>query len=386
MSQNSTASNLFKASCFALVTTAMTFAIRAKIEEVFITDYHLTNEQIGFAFGPAFWGFTLAMLIGGPLVDYFGMKKILNFAFIGHLLGITITLFARDFWTLFAGTLCIGIGNGMVEAACNPLVASLFPENKTKMLNRFHVWFPGGIVIGSVIGYITIDLLHLHWMFLVGVLFIPLAIYTSMIYGKEFPKTERVKLNVSNKNMLKACLSPLFLFMVFCMFLTAATELGTGQRISSLLGESGIPPLLILAFINGLMVIGRFFAGEIVHRINITLMLLLSTVFSLLGLLLLSYTSGISIFFAAAVFAIGVCYFWPTMLSFVAEKIPESGALGLSLMGGAGMLSVSLVLPIMGNFMDTNITGSETLRLMAILPAILIIAFGTLHIVLKRKS
>ncbi len=386
MTKEKSSLHLFRASCFALITTAMTFAIRAKIEEVFTTEYHLTNEEIGFAFGPAFWGFTLAMVIGGTLVDYFGMKKILNVATIGHILGIVITIFARDFWTLFVGTLFIGIGNGMVEAACNPLVAALFPDNKTKMLNRFHVWFPGGIVIGSVLGYLLIDLLNLHWTILVAMLFIPLGIYTTMIFGKTFPNTERVTLKVSNKNMIKSCISPLFIFMILCMFLTAATELGTGQRISSLLGTSGVPPLLILAFINGIMVAGRYFAGEIVHRINISLMLLLSAIFSFLGLILLSYTSGIAVFISAAVFAIGVCYFWPTMLSFIAEKIPESGALGLSLMGGAGMLSVSLILPIMGSYMDANTTGLETLRLMAILPAILIIAFGILNLLQKRKA
>ncbi len=386
MTKEPSTSKLFRASCFALITTSMTFAIRAKIEEVFMSDYQLSNEQIGLAFGPAFWGFTLAMVIGGPLVDYFGIKKILNLAVIGHVLGILLTMFARDFWTLFFGTLCIGIGNGMVEAACNPLVASLFPKNKTKMLNRFHVWFPGGIVIGSVLGFLIIDVFQLPWELLVGALFIPLFTYIVMIYGEKFPTTERVTLQVSNKDMFRACLSPLFIFMLLCMFLTAATELGTGQRISTLLGESGISPLLILAFINGLMALGRLFAGEIVHRINITLMLFFSAVFSFVGLMLLSYTSGALVFVSAGVFAIGICYFWPTMLSFVAEKIPQSGALGLSLMGGAGMLSVSLVLPIMGSYLDADASGAETLRLMGLLPSILIVAFGVLVLTLRRKS
>ncbi|WP_109830416.1 MFS transporter [Reichenbachiella versicolor] len=384
MTSNQSQSRLFNASCIALVVTAMTFAIRAKLEEVFMTDYGLTSEQIGFAFGPAFWGFTLAMIIGGPLVDYFGMKRILNLAVIGHLGGIVLTLIARDFWTLFAGTTLIGIGNGMVEAACNPLIATLFPDNKTKMLNRFHVWFPGGIVIGSVAGFLIMDLLGLNWMILVSVLFIPLTAYAIMIVGQEFPQTERVNLGVSNKDMFKACLSPLFIVILLCMFLTAATELGTGQRISSLLGESGVAPLLILAFVNGIMALGRLFAGEIVHRINITSMLFFSAIFSFVGLILMSYTSGTMVFVSAGVFAIGVCYFWPTMLSFVAEKIPQSGALGLSLMGGAGMLSVSVVLPIMGSFMDSDMTGADTLRLMSVLPAILIVAFGALSIVIKK--
>jgi MFS family permease len=125
-------SKLFNASCFALVTTAMTFAVRAKIEMVFNNDYGLTLEQIGIAFGPAFYGFTLAMIIGGFMVDLFGMRKIMNLAFAGHLVGIVLTLFARDFWMLFSGTLLIGIGNGMVEAACNPLIATLYPKEKNK--------------------------------------------------------------------------------------------------------------------------------------------------------------------------------------------------------------------------------------------------------------
>lgn len=370
---------LFNASCIALITTAMTFAIRAKLEGVFMTDYGLTSEEIGFAFGPAFWGFTIAMIIGGPLVDYFGMKKIMNLAVLGHVSGIVLTLIARDFWTLFIGTTLIGLGNGIVEAVCNPLIATLYPNDKTKMLNRFHVWFPGGIVIGSVAGYLLMDLLGFSWMVLVGLLFIPVVTYTIMLIGQSFPQTERVSMGISNKEMFKACISPLFIFILICMLLTATTELGTGQRISSLLGSSGVSPLLILAFVNGLMAFGRLFAGELVHRISISKMLLFSAIFSCLGLVLMSYTTGILTFVSAGVFAIGVCYFWPTMLSFVAVKIPQSGALGLSLMGGAGMLSVSIILPVMGSFMDADMSGTETLRLMAFLPALLIVAFGALQ-------
>ena len=380
-------SKIFNASCFALVTTSMTFAVRAKIELVFSNDYGLTLEQIGIAFGPAFYGFTLAMIIGGFLVDLFGMKKIMNLAFIGHLVGIVLTLFARDFWMLFSGTLLIGIGNGMVEAACNPLIATLYPKEKTKMLNRFHVWFPGGIVIGSILGYFIVDIMGMSWMVLVGTLFIPLVIYIYLFKGQEFPATERVASGVTYNDMLKACFAnPLFWFIGFCMLLTASTELATTQRISSLLEETVSNPILVLAFINGIMMFGRLFAGDIVHRLSITKMLLFSAVFSFLGLLWLSSASGAVSFMAAAVFAIGVCYFWPTMLSFVAEKIPSSGALGLSLMGGLGMFSVAIVLWAMGLVMDMDASGSDTLYRLAILPAILIILFGARLLVELRQD
>ena len=380
-------SKLFNASCFALVTTAMTFAVRAKIELVFNNEYGLSLEQIGIAFGPAFYGFTLAMIIGGFLVDLFGMKKIMNLAFIGHLGGIVLTLFARDFWMLFSGTLLIGIGNGMVEAACNPLIATLYPKEKTKMLNRFHVWFPGGIVIGSILGYFIVDIMGMSWMVLVGTLFIPLVIYIYLFRGQVFPATERVASGVTYNDMLKACFAnPLFWFIGFCMLLTASTELATTQRISSLLEETVSNPILVLAFINGIMMFGRLFAGDVVHRLSITKMLLFSAIFSFLGLFWLSSATGVASFLAAAVFAIGVCYFWPTMLSFVAEKIPSSGALGLSLMGGLGMFSVAIVLWVMGLVMDMDASGSDTLFRLAILPAILILLFGVRLVVELRQD
>lgn len=377
---------LFLGSCLALITTAMTFAIRARLETVFGPEgVGLTLEQIGYAFAPAFFGFTIAMIIGGPLVDLLGIKRITWMAFLTHSIGIILTLMADSMTSLFIATLFIGIGNGFVEAALNPMVASMYPNEKTKMLNRFHVWFPGGIVVGALVGYLIMDVMGLSWQIMVGTLFIPLVIYGFLFFGQKIPVTERVQMGVTNKQMFSSVFKPLFLFMVACMFLTAASELGTTQRIESLLKESVSAPLLVLAFINGIMACGRMFAGNVVHKLQPSGMLLYSAIFTFIGLWMLTFTTGGMTFVAAAVFAIGVTFFWPTMLGFVAEYLPETGALGLSIMGGAGMLSVSLILPIMGNLMD-NASAAEALRTMSILPAILIAAFLGLHIYMKRRN
>lgn len=384
--ENVNKNRLFIASCVALLVTAMTFAIRARLESVFGPEgVGLTLEQIGWAFTPAFWGFTIAMIIGGPLVDSLGIKKITWIAFITHAIGIIWTILANDQTSLFLATLFVGIGNGMVEAALNPMIASMYTKNKTKMLNRFHVWFPGGIVIGSLVGWLVMDVMGLGWQVMVGVLFIPLIIYGFMFLGQNFPVTERVQMGVSNNKMIASLGKPLFIFMVLCMFLTAASELGTTQRIESLLKESVAVPLLVLAFINGIMALGRAFAGKVIHRLQPAGMLLFSAIFTFIGLWLLTITSGGMTFVAAAVFAVGVTFFWPTMLGFVAEYLPETGALGLSIMGGAGMLSVSVVLPVMGNLMD-NANATEALRTMSILPAILIVAFIGLYIYMKKRK
>ena len=409
---------LFFASRIALIATAMTFAIRADLlGNTFGTIFKLNNEEIGWCIGTAFWGFTLAMIFGGFLVDLLGMKTILVFAFVGHLAGIILTIFSFGFWTLFCSTLFVGIANGFVEAACNPLVATLFPDNKTKMLNGFHVWFPGGIVIGGLAAY-ALGLLNFGWQVKMAVILIPVFTYGYLFLKLKLPKTERVSSGISMKDMIKACLSPLFLFMVFCMFLTSSTELGTNQWITVLLSNVGVPAILLLVFINGIMAVGRSFAGPVVHRLNPAGMLLFSAITAGIGLVLLSYSSGWTTIAATAVFAIGVTYFWPTMLGYVAEYLPRTGALGLSIMGGSGMLSVSLILPFMGKLYDSNLAtaipktytltdilnaldgtkefliltqarveaGAETLRWVAVLPAFLTVAFIFLFFYIQKTK
>jgi len=389
---------LFLASRIALIFTAMTFAFRAGLEGVWGKQFNLTHEQLGWIFSPAFYGFTLAMIFGGPLCDVIGMKRLLVLAFIGHIAGVIVYLVAKDATMLFIGTLCIGIGNGMVEAACNPLTVTLFPDNKTTMLNRFHVWFPGGIVIGGLISYLMIDKLNLDWRYLIAVLFIPAIIYGFLFLKLQFPQTERVTSGVSTGKMFASCLSPLFIVMIACMFLTAATELGTNQWLGALLQGAGISGILVLVFINGLMAIGRSFAGPFVHRLNPNGMLIVSSLLACIGLFLLSRASGYAAFGAAFVFAAGICFFWPTMLGFVSEYLPNTGALGLSLMGGAGMFSTSLIIPIMGkwydNFRSAAVAagsatpdadaGSNTFLKVAIMPAIVLVVFIIIYIA-RRK-
>jgi MFS family permease len=391
---------LFLASRIALVVTAMTFAYRAALEGIWGDEFNLTKEQVGWIFSPAFWGFTLAMIFGGPLCDVIGMKKLVGLAFMGHIAGVIIYLIAKDATMLFIGTVCIGVGNGMVEAACNPLVVSLYPDDKTTKLNSFHVWFPGGIVIGGLISYLLLERMNVDWRIMVSILFLPALIYGVMFWRLEFPKTERVEKGVSTKEMFLSCLNPLYIIMILCMFLTAATELGTNQWINALLSNAGVSAILILVMINGIMALGRSFAGPVVHRLNPNGMLIFSALFAGIGLLLLSQTTGAATIGAAVIFAIGICFFWPTMLGFVSEYIPKSGALGLSLMGGAGMFSTSLVIPLMGKWFDKNkaeaisqgldeaaanhAAGSDTLLKVAIMPAILIIVFTLIYIVRRN--
>jgi fucose permease len=397
---------LFRASCVALIVTAMSFALRGGATAEWIAQFHLTNEQVGWVNGTAFWGFTLAMMFGGPLVDSLGFKRIVGIAFVGHLAGILITVFAWDFWSLFFGTLLFGIANGSVEAACNPLVATLYPKNQTTRLNNFHVWFPGGIVIGGLLAFVF-GKLGLGWKAQFATMLLPLAAYGSLFTGQQFPQTERVQRGESTGSMFAACVAPGFILMVFCMLLTAATELGSGQWIPNILSHAGVDGILVLVWINGLMAIGRQFAGVFVHKLSPIGMLVGSALLSTLGLYAISQSSGVMLFAAATIFAFGVCFFWPTMVGFIAENYPKTGALGLAIIGGSGMLSVSFVLPIIGKWYDAGIAarstpgvtpsadalggiqaaaGLEALGKVAVLPAILSVVFILIAITRRKTS
>ena len=398
-------SQLFVASCLALLVTSLSFGIRAGILGRLGVQFGLNASELGTIAATAFWGFPLAVVIGGFVVDIIGMKRLLLVAFVFHLAGILLTIFAGGYWTLFISTLCIGIANGTVEAACNPLVATIYSDNKTTKLNHFHLWFPGGIFIGTLLVYF-LDKAGIGWQVQVGLMAIPTLIYGFLFSKLSFPVTERVASGVSTGEMYKALLNPLFIFMIILMFGTAITELFTGQWIDVLLKNITDNAILLLTIETGIMVIGRGFAGPVVHRFSPTGVLLISAILSTLGLYLLGHSSGNMLFVGAIIFGMGVCYFWPTMLGFVSENLPKTGAVGMNLMGGAGMFAVSVYTIFMGGYYDKLVAdkmpagvssdmalneakkaaGPEVLNATLVIPVILIVAFTILLFYMRGKK
>ena len=388
---------LFNASCIALIVTAMTFAIRAGILVELGNDFNLNNTQLGWINSMAFWGFPVATIFGGLLYNYFGPKKLLVFAFIAHLFGLILTIYASGFTLLLLSSFLIGFANGSVEAACNPLIADMYTSNRTTMLNKFHVWFPGGIVIGALATNFM-NTLGLGWQLKIAIMIIPTLIYGFMFFKAIFPKSENIDTDTSNN--IKSLFSLLFIFIAVCMTLTATTELGTQQWLQPLLEKSGANPMLILAMTTGIMAVGRYFAGPIVHKLNPIGVLFMSAIVSTVAIYFMSIADGTALYGAPILFAFGVCYFWPTMIGFVAEYIPKTGALGMSLVGGMGMFATGIWNPIIGSWIDTNtknalesglsqdlaevVAGKATLANMTYFPLILIVFFGILFINRKK--
>src|SRR3954463_16383045 len=207
-------SQLFIASCLALLVTGLSFGIRAGILDKLGVDFALDQTQLSSITAAAFWGFPLAIVIGAFVIDLIGMKNLLVAAFLFHLIGIVLTIFANGYWTLFLSTLLVGIANGTVEAACNPLVASLYPDNKTTKLNHFHLWFPGGIVIGTLIVYLygQWNLSGIGsfqpWQIQMALMLIPTLIYGYLFFKLRFPVTERVAAGISTGEMYRSLANP----------------------------------------------------------------------------------------------------------------------------------------------------------------------------------
>jgi len=368
-------SQLFTASCLALMVTGLSFGIRAGILDQLGVEFQLDKGQLASITATAFWGFPLAIVIGGLVVDIIGMKKLLVAAFVFHFLGILLTVFASGFWTLFLSTLLVGLANGTVEAACNPLVAGLYTDNKTTKLNHFHLWFPSGIFIGTVLAYF-LNIWGVSWQIQVGTMFVPTVIYGYLFSKLDFPVTERVASGVSYSGMLTSVANPLFIVMFILMFGTAITELFTGQWIKVLLNNVSDNSLLLLTLEVGVMVLGRAFAKPVLKMITPQALLVISAVLAALGIYMFTTVTGPMLYLAAIIFGMGVCFFWPTMLGFVNTNLPKTGALGLNLMGGAGMFAVSIFTLFMGDYYDKiekSAGGNETLAGQAVLKATLII-------------
>lgn len=392
---------LFYGSCFALITTALSFSIRAGILPQLGEELNLSGEQLGFINSMWFLGFPISMVIGGLVYHTVGGKRIMQFALLAHALGIVLTIYSGSYAGLLISTLFIGLGNGCTEAACNPMIADTYEGNMmSKMMNRFHMWFPGGIVIGSLVSKFMTDA-GFGWESQIWVIMIPTVIYAYLFFGQDWPKA-KVEAASSISSNLQAMISPLFIFMFACMALTAISEFGPQQWVGLILAKSGAQPMLILALVTGLMAVARYFGGEMVHQFNTTGVLLGSAILATIGVFLFSTQTGTMAYVAAVIYALGIAYFWPNMIGFIAEYIPKSGAFGMSIIGAVGMFSTSIFQPIIGGWIDsdkakvaaTGVTGDElellagqaTLGTMVLFPATLIVLFTILYFWMKNKG
>lgn len=355
--QGQSTSRMFVGSCAAIVALAFSFAALSGVMYQLKDVFRLDNAQIGLVGGAGLWGMAISQVGFSSLCDTFGMRNLMRLAALGHIAGVALIVFATGFELLFAGALVLAIANGMVEAVCNPLVATLYPDRKAAMLNRLHLWFPGGIVLGGLAVW-GLSQIGADWRAIMAIVVAPTILYAWLFAGLTFPATEAAQNGARMSDAFRAvATSPILWLFLALMAITMSLELGPNRWIPAVLEAGGMPGILVLVLINGVMAVARYNAHSILACVSPPVLLMAGTGTAGIGLLWLSYAASPSETIAAAlVFAIGIALVWPTMMGFVAERVPQAGALGLGLMAAAGSLAVGVITtPLLGQIADSHL-------------------------------
>lgn len=360
---------LFAGICLALFPTAFSFILVSNILGQLKNEFILTNADVGYIGGAALWGMSISLLVIGPLLEKIGLKKAAIGAFIGHISGVTLFLigyfFQGDpsaFWILFLGAIGMGVGNGMIEVAGNPLTAALYPDNKTTKMNHFHSFYPAGLVLGGLLGWVMTQIGDLgainvgHWTAQIAIVYIPILIYGWLLFPRKFPKTETAEAGIPTNEIFKYTFTTLpVLGIIFLTILTLAMEMGPMRWIPDVLQSAGLHGILVLVWISGLMFLLRLYAEPFVEKLTPPGMLLVASFLTGFGLLMFAFieTGIVLLMLAGAMYAFGIAFFVPTMLGLMSEQFPKAGSLGIVLLLGMGFFGGGVANAVIGEIADS---------------------------------
>ena len=349
---------LFTASCIALIATAMSFAIRGDIMGDFEPIFQLNKTNVGWIAGAAFWGFGLSIFIGGPLCDVLGMGTIMRLAAAGHIGGTLLTIVAPNFPVLFLATVIIGIANGLVEAAVNPLIATIYDKEKTAKLTALHAWFPGGIVIGGVLAFLFTQI-GLGWQAKMLLMLVPSVDLHVPVRRTDVPADRARRRRRAVRRHVQG---------------------GAAAAVPGDLGRHDADGRHRAR--AGAVVCQRLQRGHVQHRAGrhpragvgerhhvpdaAVRPAASRTRSSPIGAHRRDARSSPPRACtssatrrrrpppsrAAALLAVGTAFWWPTMLGITSERFPRTGALGLAIIGGTGSFATAIAGPVMGRLND----------------------------------
>jgi MFS family permease len=367
---------IFFASFMTLIAAGVGFAVRGDVLDEWSRLFGFTKTELGTITGGGLTGMAFTIIGFSLFADRVGYKAILIGAFLLHVLSAVVQLSATyvfhaagkdaTYWCLYVGMFMFSLGNGMCEAAINPLVATLFPKQKTHYLNILHAGWPGGLILGGLLAYCFVGekakIMQLRWEIPMAFFLAPVLWYGVIIIKERFPISEARAAGIKFGEMLAQFAAPVLLFLLFLHALVGYVELGTDSWIPSIMkGFFPNSSILLLVYTAGLMFVLRFFAGPIVEHINPLGLLFVSAVLACIGLYtmgsMLAAASATGILVAATIYGVGKTFFWPTMLGVVGERFPKGGALAMGAMGGIGMASAGILGgPGIGYTQDVNIT------------------------------
>ena len=358
---------LFLASFFTLIAAGIGFAVRGAILDDWGAAFGFTKSEQGDLTGAGLVGFGITIIIGSLFADMIGYKPLMVLAFLLHVGSAVVTFAATPvfknkvgvdpaaakvsaFNLLWWGAMLFSLANGVCESVINPLVATLFPKQKTHYLNILHAGWPGGLILGGIINLLFVGgsayITRLPWEVAMAMFLPPTLYYGFVVLKEKFPESETKSAGVPFATMLAEFASPILLFLFFIHAMVGYVELGTDGWIQNIMNASiGKGATWLFIWTSGIMFALRFFAGPIVEKINPIGLLLISAVLAFFGLRGLG-TEGVSpltVLLMATIYGVGKTFFWPTMLGVVGERFPRGGALTMGVMGGIGMMSAGLL-------------------------------------------
>ncbi len=405
------AKRLLWAGFMAIFAAGIGFAVRGGIFGNWKADFGFTDVQLGEIGGAGFTGFCFGIIIGGVVADKIGYGKLVLTAFVLHVLSAFVTFGATKaaagaspadlalaqtaaYKCLYWGMFIFALANGVLEAVANPLIATIFPENRTHYLNILHASWPAGLIVGGIIGIILGEHMHMDWKLQLGLYLIPTVVYGLMFFGQKMPQSEASEQGLSLGEMFKdvgilgglvvcyllalfcmgalqlppvagygiagACLLAIAVitgfsigsWLLFVLFvahaLVGSVELGTDGWIQNITGNILDPETGKWLFVyTSLIMFGLRFCAHFIEntlKLSPPALLLVCSVLAVAGLNLVSMsnTTGM-VMLALLVYAVGKTFFWPTMLAVASDRFPRTGAIAISIMGGIGMMSVGML-------------------------------------------
>jgi MFS family permease len=353
------AQRLLWAGFMAIMASGVGFAIRTAVLKQWGEQYGFTNTELGQITGGGLTGFGIIILMSAFIADAIGYGRLMALAFVTHFVSAVLTLAAGPafaasgkgaaYLCLYCGMFLFAIGNGICEAVVNPLVATLFPRNKTHYLNILHAGWPGGLIAGGLLSYFMNPdgAKPVAWQIQISLFLIPVLVYGLMLLGQYFPKSEASQAGVSYGEMFGQLFAPMMILLLLIHAMVGYVELGTDSWITKITGAIMASPqkgLLLFVYTSGLMFALRFFAGPIVEKTSPLGLLFVSGLLGFAGLQLLGSASTVAMCWAAAtIYACGKTFLWPTMLAVASEQFPKGGAITIGAVGGIGMLSAGLL-------------------------------------------
>lgn len=392
------AKRLLWAGFMAIFAAGMGFGIRGGIFDNWASEYGFTATQLGAIGGAGFTGFCFGIIVGGLLCDKIGYGKLVVAAFLFHVLSAIVTFAVAPgnaYQMLTWGMFIFAFANGTLEAVANPLVATIYPNNRTHYLNILHASWPVGILAGAAVGWVLDDKMQVGWKIQLALYLVPTVIYGVMFMGQKMPKSEAAEKGARFSEMFKdvgllgaavaSYLLTLFIagplgqsqviaysvagallivvgvltkfslgsILLFVLFIThalvGAVELGTDGWIANITGNlfsSSEQGKWLLIWTSAVMFSLRFCANFIETKLGLSPvgLLCVCSILACIGLYMTSGAQTVAIAFVAlTIYAVGKTFFWPTMLAVVSDRYPRTGAVAISIMGGIGMLSAGLI-------------------------------------------